>query len=218
MPKLYFGSRGGMYYKRKGRKVYVKRHQSSFGMTEEEKKQGLIQKISDLLKRTHDYTITDRDSSWLNSLNIRRLQSMHDAFVNAESGNLIQIRPFDPDSHQLQEIIPGEELPGQPELKKQKTQFGMDYAVPGVLGGLGQGYVDPDMMYSGFGWWPFGKSKTEKIIDEIIKFFEKQGSSMSEEDISFLREQSYEKLESYLNILKNYRPINDTLEWNDNRY
>jgi hypothetical protein len=27
------------------------------------------------------------------------------------------------------------------------NRFGMDYAVPGVMGGLGQGYVQPNMMY-----------------------------------------------------------------------
>ncbi len=32
MPKLYFGSRGGLYYRKNGRKVYVKPHQfHSFG-------------------------------------------------------------------------------------------------------------------------------------------------------------------------------------------
>lgn len=31
MPKLYFGSRGGLYYKRKGRKIYVKHENFSFG-------------------------------------------------------------------------------------------------------------------------------------------------------------------------------------------
>ena len=35
MPKLHFGSRGGVYYKKKGKKVYVKR-QNSFGMTKDE--------------------------------------------------------------------------------------------------------------------------------------------------------------------------------------
>ena len=29
-----------------------------------------------------------------------------------------------------------------------QSSFGMDYAVPGVLGGLGQGYVQPNLMYS----------------------------------------------------------------------
>ncbi len=65
MPKLHFGSRGGCYYKKNGRKVYVKN------------------------KHT------------------------------------------------------------------KKSSFGMDYAVPGVLGGLGQGYVQPSLMYFGdsnFGW------------------------------------------------------------------
>lgn len=31
MPKLYTGSRGGVYYKKKGKKVYVKQRQSNFG-------------------------------------------------------------------------------------------------------------------------------------------------------------------------------------------
>lgn len=65
MPKLHFGSRGGCYYKKNGRKVYVKN------------------------KHT------------------------------------------------------------------KKSSFGMDYAAPGVLGGLGQGYVQPSLMYFGdsnFGW------------------------------------------------------------------
>ncbi len=41
MPKLYFGSRGGVYYKRKGRKVYVNR----FGDDTEEKRKKLVECI-----------------------------------------------------------------------------------------------------------------------------------------------------------------------------
>ena len=38
MPKLYFGKRGGMYYRKGGRKVYVKRRMSHFGNDENKKK------------------------------------------------------------------------------------------------------------------------------------------------------------------------------------
>ena len=31
----------------------------------------------------------------------------------------------------------------------RKSSFGMDYATPGQLGGLGQGYVQPNLMYFG---------------------------------------------------------------------
>lgn len=30
-----------------------------------------------------------------------------------------------------------------------RSNFGMDYATPGQLGGLGQGYVQPNLMYFG---------------------------------------------------------------------
>lgn len=36
---------------------------------------------------------------------------------------------------------------------KELSQFGMDYATPGVLGGLGQGYVQPNLMYFGNSAW-----------------------------------------------------------------
>lgn len=134
MPKLYFGSRGGMYYKRKGRKVYVKRHRSSFGM---------------------------------------------------------------------------------------------DYAVPGVLGGLGQGYVDPDMMYSGFGstWsWPWswsfgGKSEKEKMIEEISNILEEKGQTPENIDsfINFLYNKNEESIGKFLKVLKKggnfmIKPIEEILE------
>ena len=38
MPKLYFGSRGGLYYKRKGRKIYVKHENFSFGKKPQKRK------------------------------------------------------------------------------------------------------------------------------------------------------------------------------------
>lgn len=44
---------------------------------------------------------------------------------------------------------------------KSKNSFGMDYAVPGVLGGLGQGYSNPNLMY-------FGNPIVELAGDAII--------------------------------------------------
>jgi hypothetical protein len=34
---------------------------------------------------------------------------------------------------------------------KYRSSFGMDYATPGVLGGLGGGYVQPNLLYYGQG-------------------------------------------------------------------
>lgn len=49
MPKLHYGSRGGVYYKRKGRKVYINR----FGLDNEEiaAKKEFLQEIAGVIAR-----------------------------------------------------------------------------------------------------------------------------------------------------------------------
>ena len=37
----------------------------------------------------------------------------------------------------------------QQNIKMKLNSFGMDYGSPGQLGGLGQGYVQPNLMYFG---------------------------------------------------------------------
>ena len=44
-------------------------------------------------------------------------------------------------------------------------KFGMDYAVPGVLGGLGEGYVQPNLMYTS----SFGSSKIVPYTNDNIR-------------------------------------------------
>lgn len=146
MPKLYFGSRGGMYYRKKGRKVYVKKHSS----------------------------------------------------------------------------------------------FGMDYANPGGLGGLGQGYVAPDLMYSGFGEWrgpqeeatayAFGQDNhPQKITKKLMKEFglpiesdEKPKQFWNNFGVHFEGEMSQEQIMSEVNNmiqnLWNHQSNNNVQEFVQNQF
>lgn len=49
------------------------------------------------------------------------------------------------------------------------TQFGMDYATPGVLGGLGQGYVQPNLMYFGSDTQAFLRVLSRTSEEELIR-------------------------------------------------
>jgi hypothetical protein len=41
---------------------------------------------------------------------------------------------------------------GSKRTLQLRSSFGMDYATPGVLGGLGQGYVQPNLLFYGSGF------------------------------------------------------------------
>lgn len=61
----------------------------------------------------------------------------------------------------------------------RKMNFGMDYATPGQLGGLGQGYVQPNLMYFGNSQMSIGQLYNKmkynpKLAVELNKCAKKQ--------------------------------------------